>query len=139
MTSTDPTPASMGGPLSEADRAEVLVEGSWFKVDDLPEILGNFMRSSDEHAREAKALSMKLAEVRARVGVLEGQLATAQAQLAIVDEHIAYQHKLGRRISETDDQLEQQRLLGHAEARKALAYALAGSPAVDDEGIDCDY
>lgn len=81
MTTIDPTPASMGGPLSEADRAEVLVEGSWFKVDDLPEILGNFMRSSDEHAREAKALSMKLAEVRARVGMLEGQLATANAKI----------------------------------------------------------
>lgn len=32
----------------------VLVEGSWFPVKDLPKILGNYMRSSAEYAREAK-------------------------------------------------------------------------------------
>ncbi len=74
-----------------------------------------------------------------RNALLEGQLAKAREQLALVDEHIAYQHKLGRRIAATDDQLEQQRLLGHAEARKALAHDLAGCRHVDEEGITCDY
>ena len=42
----------------------MLVEGSWFKRTDLPEVLGNFMRSSAEHAREAKDLLVALTELR---------------------------------------------------------------------------
>lgn len=43
---------------------EVEVEGSIFRREDLPEVLGNFMRSSDEYAREAKELMVTLTELR---------------------------------------------------------------------------
>jgi hypothetical protein len=86
---------------------EVLVEGTWFKVADLPEILGNFMRAAAEHGREAKHLASELAEIRgrygdlvcdkndltteneqlsARVGDLEDQLAKARAELDALGE-----------------------------------------------------
>jgi hypothetical protein len=171
----EPEPASMGGPLSEAEAAAARIrayldactdansfgrEIRWELRDadgnpyNLPRV--DLVAVLDGLAAEAKDCEIleegyinamedygnqltEVEQLRARVGVLEGQLATARGQLALVDKHIAYQHKLGRRISETDDQLEQQRLLGQAEARKALAYALAGSPHVDEEGINCDY
>lgn len=43
---------------------EVLVEGSWFHLNDLPLILGNYMRSSDRHTREAKDALIELREAR---------------------------------------------------------------------------
>jgi hypothetical protein len=43
---------------------EMLVEGSWFHPADLPKILGNFMRCSDEYAREAKDAFIALKEAR---------------------------------------------------------------------------
>lgn len=51
-------------PADTPSGGEVLVEGSWFKRADLPEVLGNFMRSSAEHAREAKDLLVTLTELR---------------------------------------------------------------------------
>lgn len=37
----------------------VLVEGSWFPVDELPEILGNYMRVSDEMGRQVKDVAIR--------------------------------------------------------------------------------
>jgi hypothetical protein len=62
----------------DTERGEVLVEDSWFKVEDLPDILRNFMRAAADHGREAKELTIKLAQFREQVGVLEGQLAKAR-------------------------------------------------------------
>ncbi|WP_280448424.1 hypothetical protein [Nocardia brasiliensis] len=61
---------------------EALVEGSWFHPDDLPKILGNFMRSSAEHAREAKDAHLQLAEARARIAELERERDEASWSLA---------------------------------------------------------
>lgn len=44
---------------------EVLVEGSWFHPAELPKILGNFMRASDEYARDAKDAWIELEQLRA--------------------------------------------------------------------------
>jgi len=56
----------------DTERGEVLVEDSWFKVDDLPDILGNFMRASAEHGREAKRYAMEIARLRAALGETGG-------------------------------------------------------------------
>lgn len=44
---------------------EALVEGSWFRRDQLPEILANFMRASEEHGRDAKRAWLELEKVHA--------------------------------------------------------------------------
>lgn len=62
---------------------EVLVEGSWFHPDDLPKILGNFMRSSDEYAREWKGARIELDKARARIAELER---TVEAQLSEISD-----------------------------------------------------
>lgn len=66
---------------------EVLVEGSYFQRADLPRILRNYMRSSAEHAREAKAEFIKrqsseaaLARVR-DVALIEDALASVDWSL----------------------------------------------------------
>ena len=46
------------------DAEEVIVDGNVFRRGNLPAILANYMDSSAEHAREAKALATKLAEAR---------------------------------------------------------------------------
>jgi hypothetical protein len=51
----------------DTERGEVLVEDSWFKVDDLPDILGNFMRASADHGREAKQYAMEVQRLRAEL------------------------------------------------------------------------
>lgn len=43
---------------------EVLVQGFWFHPSDLPKILGNFMRRSDDWAREAKDAYIALMKVQ---------------------------------------------------------------------------
>lgn len=53
--------------LVELKPADVLVEGTWFPVGDLPTVLGNFMRSSSEHARQAKALAIERDRLAATV------------------------------------------------------------------------
>lgn len=60
---------------------EVLVEGSWFKRDDLPTVLGNFMRSSNEYARQAKELHVALTELRS----LEPQGEPSDARAKVID------------------------------------------------------
>lgn len=53
---------------SDQDYAdEVLVGGSWFKRAELPTILANYMRSSDEYARQAKDVLVTLTELRSTV------------------------------------------------------------------------
>lgn len=52
---------------------EVLVEGSWFHPADLPKILGNFMRSCDQWAREAKGSRVALDAAQVRITELEQQ------------------------------------------------------------------
>lgn len=42
---------------------EVLVEGSFFKREDLPTVLGNVMRRADEYGREAKRLHQEKQEL----------------------------------------------------------------------------
>jgi hypothetical protein len=78
---SDSLPARLARALFEVDRelAEanqtlielrpdpVLVEGSWFPVNDLPQILGNFMRSTEERGRELKAMHQKLSEHAATI------------------------------------------------------------------------
>lgn len=43
---------------------EVEVEGSVFRYSDLPEILGNHMRASDQHMRDAKAAASQADHLR---------------------------------------------------------------------------
>ncbi len=45
---------------ASAQLAEVLVEGSFFPAADLPSVLGNFMRASNEHASETKRLAIRM-------------------------------------------------------------------------------
>lgn len=47
----------------EAREGEVLVEGSFFKREDLPTILGNYMRAAADYGREAKRLSQEKQEL----------------------------------------------------------------------------
>ncbi|WP_405490406.1 hypothetical protein [Nocardia sp. NBC_00511] len=63
---------------------EVLVEGSWFHPADLPRILGNYMRGSDEDARKWKDAAVALHTANARIAELEQvtQYATARAVAA---------------------------------------------------------
>jgi len=56
------------GHASEA--REVLVEGLYFSVDDLPRILGNYMRAADEANREAKRQYLRAEEARADAEVV---------------------------------------------------------------------
>lgn len=51
----------------DTEANEVLVEGSWFKRAELPTILANYMRSSDEYARQAKDAMVTLTELRSTV------------------------------------------------------------------------
>lgn len=53
--------------LIELKPDPVLVEGSWFPVNDLPKILGNYIRASDEQGRELKARHLKLSEQAATI------------------------------------------------------------------------
>jgi hypothetical protein len=62
----------------DTERGEVLVEDSWFKVEDLPEILGNFMRASAEHGREAKRHAMEVQRLRAENTALAAKVSTAR-------------------------------------------------------------
>ena len=57
--------AELEATLVELQPAEVLVEGSFFRVEDLPTILGNFMRSSAQYARDAKSQYLRSEEIRA--------------------------------------------------------------------------
>jgi hypothetical protein len=57
--------AELEAALVELKPAEVLVEGSFFPVDELPTILGNFMRSSAQYARDAKSEYLRSEEIRA--------------------------------------------------------------------------
>lgn len=50
---------------------EVLVEGSWFHLAELPTVLGNYMRSAHQYANEAKAASTALSDARTRITELE--------------------------------------------------------------------
>lgn len=83
------TPASMGGPLSEAERlAEIKARVAAAK----PRPETNWRKpllASGEMRRHAEAdvvfLLAELDRASARVGVLEGQLATAQAEVVIRD------------------------------------------------------
>lgn len=64
---------------------EVLVEGSWFKREDLPTILGNFMRTADERGREIKELLMTMTELKpASVPSAE---ALAEIEKRVYEEH----------------------------------------------------
>ena len=51
--------------MVEPQSDPVLVGDSWIPVRDLAEVCGNYMRSSAEYAREAKALAIKVERVRA--------------------------------------------------------------------------
>lgn len=53
--------------LVELQPDPVLVEGSWIPFRDLATVCGNFMRSSAEHARAAKAAHVRVAELEAAV------------------------------------------------------------------------
>lgn len=55
------------GALVELQPDPVLVEGSWIPFRDLATVCGNFMRSSAEHARAAKAAHVRVAELEAAV------------------------------------------------------------------------
>lgn len=55
----------------DTERGEVLVEGSWFKVEDLPDILGNFMRASVEYGREAKRYAMEIGRLKAELAAVD--------------------------------------------------------------------
>jgi hypothetical protein len=50
---------------------DVLVEGSWFHPEDLPTILGNYMRSVDEHGRRWKDAVVENKALRARIAELD--------------------------------------------------------------------
>jgi hypothetical protein len=50
--------------LTEMGPADVLVEGSFFDVQDLPKILGNYMRSSSDYARDAKQAHIRAEELQ---------------------------------------------------------------------------
>jgi hypothetical protein len=63
----------------DTERGEVLVEDSWFKVDDLPDILGNFMRAAADHGREAKKHAMEVQRLRAENTALAAKVAAVQA------------------------------------------------------------
>jgi hypothetical protein len=65
---------------------EVLVEGSWFHPNDLPKILGNYMRSADEDGRRWKDAVVENKALRARVAELEAaQRPRVDARLINVD------------------------------------------------------
>lgn len=53
---------------------EVLVEGSYFKRDDLPTILGNYMRAAEGYARDAKEYAVALVQAREERDALRAQL-----------------------------------------------------------------
>lgn len=56
--------------LVELKPADVLIEDSWFAVADLPTILGNFMRSSDQFARDAKEAHIRAEVSEAKVAAV---------------------------------------------------------------------
>jgi len=65
--------------LTELKPAEVLVEGSYFPVGDLPKVLGNFMRSSAEYSREVKDWMLKSAEMKAERDAALAQIEQVRA------------------------------------------------------------
>lgn len=105
--------------------------------DDLAYLLGElddaqrlFDALGSEAAEELKAAHAALTKLRARVGVLEGQLATAREEAtelgAKLKDFLDGQFRISKVIGETEDKFEQQRLLGLAEARATLRAALDG-------------
>jgi len=65
--------AELRASLIELQPDPVLVEDSWIPVAEWPTILGNYMRSSAENAREAKQLSIDLTAARNEIARLNGQ------------------------------------------------------------------
>lgn len=57
--------------LVELRTDPVLVEGSWFQIATLPEVLGNYIRGADAHARDAKAAWIKAEEQAKQLTSLE--------------------------------------------------------------------
>lgn len=60
--------------LAELRPDPVLVEGSWFPVDELPTVLGSYIRATAEAQREAKAYLLRAEEVGKRAVRLEENL-----------------------------------------------------------------
>lgn len=92
---------------------EVLVEGSWFHPADLPKILGNFMRASDEYARDAKDAWIELEQLRAE----------RERELAVV---AAKQQRDDARIAELEADLAESRAVaGQAHGNAGALHARA--------------
>lgn len=58
--------------LAAADKAapDVLVEDSWIPVAELPAVLGNFMRLSDQYAQDAKAMYARAEAAEAKIAAV---------------------------------------------------------------------
>jgi hypothetical protein len=98
MTDTNPPAAA---------EPEVLVEGTWFKVADLPEVLGNYMRSISEHGRQFKEESLKLRNVRDELDEIRGRygdLVSDNNDLSTENE------QLSARVGELEERLAKARL-----------------------------
>lgn len=63
---------------------EVVVEGSYFQRDDLPRILGNYMRAAGGYARDAKQNAAALEQVREQRDALREQARALLRELAKV-------------------------------------------------------
>ena len=83
--------------LVELKPDPVLVEGSWFEQADLPEVLGNFMRSANRYASDAK-------EMTVRAMAAESALSTARADAlidaALIAEAIARQSLMCKGVAD---------------------------------------
>lgn len=121
--------------------AEVLVEGSQFPVADLPRILGNFMRSSADYARQAKEAHVRIERLRILADGWEKTAAEHRAGANSAWPSLNARRDLAANALEQMTAEMRAELAGGAEAtevRRATGGPVSpGTPLVGTDGTEC--